>query len=166
MSAFIAWRFPIRHLFACCFVRVLMALFPCYLSIRIFCYVLFVPIFCSKIVLFPCHPVVDMSPCIHSLLTGWIFFRCFGMSVLSVLFYPVSISFWSSFFRQYILIYFFESNFLSSLLCCFSLFVQTYSSFFLCFIILTVITLPIRLIVILIALISSYYCYHCKLFYY
>ena len=65
MYAIITWRFPIWYFFLvllwvnrCVFspsvlLRVLLSL-----SIRLFCYVLFVPIFCSKIVLFPCHPVV------------------------------------------------------------------------------------------------------------
>ena len=43
-------------------------------------WVSFVSIFCSEIVLFPCHPVVGMSSCILLLLAGRIFFRCFGMS--------------------------------------------------------------------------------------
>ena len=40
--------------------RVFLTLFTCYLSIRLFCYILFVTIFCSKIVWFPCYPVVGI----------------------------------------------------------------------------------------------------------
>ena len=48
------------------FLQVLQTLFQWALSIRLFCYVLFVPIFCSKIVLFPCHPVGGICWNIHS----------------------------------------------------------------------------------------------------
>ena len=58
---------------------VLVTFFSCFLSIRLLCYVLFLPIFCSNIVLFPCHPTVGMSSCILPLL-GRIFCCCFGMS--------------------------------------------------------------------------------------
>ena len=58
---------------------------------------------CSKI-LFPCHSVVGMCSCILPLLAARIFFvEC---PVLSVLFYPVSFIFQSSFFRHYLLVYF------------------------------------------------------------
>ena len=82
------------------FLLLLVILFPYCLSIQLFCYVLFVPIFCCKIVLFPFRLVVVMSFWILSLLAGWIFFCCFGMSCFSVLFNPVSLSFYLSFFRQ------------------------------------------------------------------
>ena len=45
----------------------------CCSSIQLFCSVLSVPIFCSKIVLVPSHPVVGMSSCILLLLAGRIF---------------------------------------------------------------------------------------------
>ena len=45
----------------------------CCLSIRLFCYVLFVPIFFSKIVKFPCRQAVGMSSCILPLLAMRIF---------------------------------------------------------------------------------------------
>ena len=48
-------------------LRVLLTLFPCCLSIRLFCYAPFVPIFCSKIVLFPYNPVVGRCLCFHPL---------------------------------------------------------------------------------------------------
>ena len=51
----------------------LLTLFPCYLSIRLFYYALFVPIFCSEIVLFLCYPVVGMSSCILPLHASRIF---------------------------------------------------------------------------------------------
>ena len=54
--------------------------FPCCLSSRISCYLLSVPIFCSKIVLLPLHPVIGMYSCILPRLAGRIFIRSFGMS--------------------------------------------------------------------------------------
>ena len=49
-------------------------------SAFLFCSLLFIPIFSSKIVLFPCHPAVGMSLCILPQLTSGIFFRCFEMN--------------------------------------------------------------------------------------
>ena len=46
-----------------------------------------------KIVSFPCHPVVGMSSYNLPLLAGRIFFVVLECPVLSVLFYPISISF-------------------------------------------------------------------------
>ena len=54
--------------------------FPCYLSIQPFCYVLFITIFYSKIVLLPLHQVVCMSSCILLLVVGRILFIYFGLS--------------------------------------------------------------------------------------
>ena len=79
--------------------------FPFWLSIRLFCYVHFFPIFCSKIVLFPCHPVVSMSSCILPLHASRIFFVVLECSVLSALFDLVSISLLLSFFFQQLLVY-------------------------------------------------------------
>ena len=59
-------------------------LFPRSLSIWLFCYVRFVPIFYSKIVLCPCHLVVGMSSHILSLLAGRIFDFVLECPVLSV----------------------------------------------------------------------------------
>ena len=50
-------------------------------------------IFCSKIVLFPCYPVVGIYSCSFLLLAGRSFFVAFECHVLSVVFYLVSISF-------------------------------------------------------------------------
>ena len=63
-------------------LRVLLTLFPYCLIIRLFRYGPFVAIFFSKIVLFPCHPVVVMSLCILPQLASRISFRCFRMSCL------------------------------------------------------------------------------------
>ena len=72
MSVIMAWSFSIWY-FSVLFcvnrgvfspyglLRALITLFPCCLSIQIFCYYLSVPICCSKIVLLPSHPVVGMS---------------------------------------------------------------------------------------------------------
>ena len=51
--------------------RILVILFPRYLSIRSFCYVLFIPIFYSKIVLLPLHLIVGMSSCTLYQLVGY-----------------------------------------------------------------------------------------------
>ena len=56
------------------------SLFPDCISIWLFCYVLFVSLFCLRIVLLACHPVIGMSSCILLLIVGRIFFRCFGMT--------------------------------------------------------------------------------------
>ena len=93
--------------------------FACCLFIQLLCYVLLVDIFYSKIVRFLLYLVVGMSSYHLLQLVGRISFRCFGMSVLSILFYRFSISFKSSFFRQYFLFYFFKLYFF---LCCFFFF--------------------------------------------
>ena len=61
------------------FLRVIL-IFLCCLSIRLFCYVLMINIFCSKILWFLCHTVVGM--CLRNLpqFAGRMFFRCFRMS--------------------------------------------------------------------------------------
>ena len=87
MYAIMAWRFlsvaqsELRYIFGFG-VSSSPSLFPCCLSIRLFCYVPFVPMFCSKIVLFPYHPVVGMCWFIHPQFPGRIFFVffCGGMS--------------------------------------------------------------------------------------
>ena len=70
-----------------------------------FCYILFVPLFYSKIVLFPCNLVDGLCWCIHPPLAIGIFvvlvvLECF---VLFVLFYPLSISFKPSLLLVYFL---------------------------------------------------------------
>ena len=64
----------------CDLLRVFATLFPCCLSIRLFCYDLSVPIFCSKIILLPSHLVVGISSPILPLLARIIFFHRFGIS--------------------------------------------------------------------------------------
>ena len=83
-----AWCFPICYFFVFCSgpLWVLLNLFLCCLSIRIFCYDLFVPIFCSKVVLSPCHLVIGIFSLILLLLADRIFFHFFfDFLVLSVL---------------------------------------------------------------------------------
>ena len=58
---------------------VLSTLLQCCLPIRFFCYILYIPIFYSKIVLLPSYSVVGISSYLFPLLAGRIFFRCFGM---------------------------------------------------------------------------------------
>ena len=107
-------------------LRVLLTHFPCCLSIRLVFYVYFVPMLSRKIVLFPCHPVVGMSSWILPLLASRIFFVVLECPVLSVLFFPVSISFYSPFFHQYLLVYFLELYcFCFFYLCCLLLFFLT-----------------------------------------
>ena len=98
MYAIMVWRFPIWYFLMlfwvnrCVFspsvlLRVFLTLFPCCLSIRLFCYVLLVAIFCSKIVLLL---VVGMFSCHLPLLSGRIFFvvleRRFVLILLPYLF--------------------------------------------------------------------------------
>ena len=68
------------NIFALGFPRVLVTLFPCCLSIWLFLYVLYVPIFCSKIVLLPLHPVVGIFSWILPLFAEN--FCCFEMTRL------------------------------------------------------------------------------------
>ena len=75
-------------------LRVLVILCSCYLSIQLFYYVLSLPIFYSKIVFFPLHPVVSMSSYILYLLFSRIFLR--------YLLHRFSIPFKSPVFRQYL----------------------------------------------------------------
>ena len=56
-----------------------LSVFLCCLSVRLFCYVLFVPYFVPKL-LFHGYPIVDICLCIHSVLADNIFFVGFGMS--------------------------------------------------------------------------------------
>ena len=69
----------------------------------LFWYVLFVPICCSKIVLFPCHPAFGKSSCILPLPAGRIFLSLFW-NVLFYLYYFIlswylfSLSFFTSTF--------------------------------------------------------------------
>ena len=78
-------------------LQVLVIHFSCYLSIRFFYYVLSVSIFYSKIVLFPLHPVVDLS----TDFIGRIFFVILEELVLFALLDPLLESFESCFFHQY-----------------------------------------------------------------
>ena len=87
-----------RCIFAFFLLGDLLILFPWCLSIRLFYYVLFVPIFCSKIVLFPCHLVVGLSPCIIPLTCRLNFFVVLECTICHLectilTFYSVSISF-------------------------------------------------------------------------
>ena len=68
-------------------LRVLVALFPCYLSILLFYYILFVPILYSKVVLFPSRPFVGMSLCILPL-CRFLSLRVFGLLSSSLLLFP------------------------------------------------------------------------------
>ena len=54
-------------------------LFPCYRCVWLFCYIISVPIFCSKIVLLPLQLVVGMYSYAHHQLDGWFRFHYFGM---------------------------------------------------------------------------------------
>ena len=100
MYAVIARCFLIWYFFECCFERI-----DVYFSLRSFfdsLYFFFfvinpfgfsVPLFYSKLVLLPLHPVVGMFSCIFPRHAGRIFFVNLECSVLSALFDPVSISF-------------------------------------------------------------------------
>ena len=100
--------------------------YPFCLSIRLIYYVVFVPLFCCQIVLFPCHPVVGMSSGIPSLQSGRIFIHCFEMSCFVSLqsrylfrLSPLATTF-----------HFISSCCIVCFNCCVSLFVPTYSIVF------------------------------------
>ena len=86
MYATLPWRFTLlsvalgesRSSFLLSLFWVL-TIFPCCLSNRLFCNILFVPIF-SKIILLPCYTVVEMCSCIYPLFSERILFQLFGMS--------------------------------------------------------------------------------------
>ena len=94
--------------------RVLLNLLLCCLSIRLFCYVLLVSIFCSKIVQLLLNQVVGMFSCHLLQFVGWIFFRYFGMSsfvCIVILFDSISLIFLlspvlSGLFHQVVLLLF------------------------------------------------------------
>ena len=67
-----------------------------------------VAIFLSKIVRFLLHPVVGMFSRHVLLFVGRIFFRCLLMSCFVCIVLPFVDIFSSSFFRQYVLVYFFK----------------------------------------------------------
>ena len=138
--AAMAWLCPICvflvlfwvNLCVCSFSVLLrhLALFPCCLLIRLFCYVLLVAIFYSKIVYLPLYPALGMSSYQLLLLFSRISLVVLKCHVLSVLFYPVSISFKSSFFLSPVLSGLFPQVLLSFFLCCFFFFVLTGFSVF------------------------------------
>ena len=104
------------------------------LSFQLFCYVVYVPLFCSGSILLSYHLVVGMCLCILLLLVKIIFVNSFGMSyfvciVLSCL--DIFLVFFL--FCQCLLIYFLDLYCLFYLYCffrfvttCFSVFPQSY----------------------------------------
>ena len=117
MYAIMAWSFPVWY-FSECYsdqFQILDSLFLYYLSIRSFCYILFIPIFYSQIVLFPLHLVVGISP---NLLVEFSFVisECL---ILFLLLDPVSVTFKSPFFRN--IFWFFFSSYLVRLVSSFIL---------------------------------------------
>ena len=70
--------------------------------------------YCSKIDLFPWHPVVLVDVFLYY--PSYLLVEFFPFLFCHVLIYPVSISFWSSFFRHYFLVYFIELFVLFALL--------------------------------------------------
>ena len=71
---------------------VLLTLFSCCWSIRLFCYALFDTLFCSKIVFFPFYLVFGICWCIHTYLLIEIFSLYWNV-LISLLFYPIKVSF-------------------------------------------------------------------------
>ena len=65
----------------------------CYLSIQLFCYVLLVAIFYSKIVQLLLDPVVNMFSCHLPQLVGRIFLCCFWMSCFVCIVLPIVVFF-------------------------------------------------------------------------
>ena len=97
-------------------LQVILTLSPCSLSIRLFCYVLLVAIFYSKIVQLLLHLIVGMFLCHLLQFVGRVFFRCFGMSCFVCIIFPfleiflILLSFASTFWfisSTYILFFFF-----------------------------------------------------------
>ena len=107
--------FPFCYIFKCClqpvgvyvhwgtFFENLQLCFHVVYPYGFFCDDLSAPIFCSKILPLS-HLVVDMASSILPLIVGRIFFVVLERPVLSKLFGFVSVSFSSSFFRQYMLV--------------------------------------------------------------
>ena len=104
--ATMVWRFPIRYFFSMllwtsqvvfllpglnCFLAIL---FPCYLSIRYFGYVLSVPYVTLKLYFYPLLPVVVLFSCILHLHVGRIFFRQFWSSCFVLIFWTCLCIFW------------------------------------------------------------------------
>ena len=89
-----------------------------------------------KIVRFLLHPFVDMFYCHLLPVVDIMLFVVLACPILSVLFYPLSISLLSSFFRLYFLVYFLKL-YCYFFLCCFSFLYQRIPASFFCFIILT-----------------------------
>ena len=86
-------------------LRVLLTLWACCLSIRVFCYVLLVAIFYSRIVQFLLHPVVSMCSYHLPQLVNRIFFRSFGVFCFACIALPF-VDIFLIFYRQYFLVYF------------------------------------------------------------
>ena len=69
------------------FFQVLVILSSCYLSNRLFCYILSVPKIYSWIVLLPLPPVAGMSSWSFHLVVSWIIFCYFGKVLFFFLFF-------------------------------------------------------------------------------
>ena len=130
--------FPIFVLY-----RVILTISPCCLSIRLFCYVLFVAVFYSRIVQFLLHPVVGTCSFYLIQLVSRIHFRFFGIfcfvyinSTFGDIFF---IFFWwpvfSDIFPQVVLLFFLVLLFfggphhVSALFLCFIVFLHLYFEF-------------------------------------
>ena len=111
-------------------LRVVLILLSYYLSIRVF-FVMFcrLPYFSLKLPDFSCIRLLVCFPVISLHLLVEFLFVVLELPLLSVFFYPLSISFKYSYFHQYILVYFFILYCDFSLRCLF-LFVSTCSSNF------------------------------------
>ena len=104
--------------------------FSCYLFNRPFYYVLSVPIFYSKIILLPLHPVVGLSSCILNLLVGRIFFSYFGISCFICIVWPCPGIFWVSLLLPISFDSSLKLNSQTCLLYCFGLFIPEYPRMF------------------------------------
>ena len=91
--------------------RVFAILFPCYLSIRSFCYVFLFPYLTPKLFCFHCIQLLVCPRAVSTYLLVEFSFFILKCLVLIVLLDPVSVSFKSPFFRQYLLFYLFKFHF-------------------------------------------------------
>ena len=111
MYPIMTWCFLIRYIFWMLLhviqgissprglLRVCVIVFPCYLSIQPFWYVLSIPIYNSKIILLSLHPVVCMSSRMRMLVRFSLFWKhmfrlnCLNLSWYHLSLFPLQISF-------------------------------------------------------------------------
>ena len=104
----------------------LLVIFSCYLSIRLLFYVFLSLYFTLKFFLLPLNRLLGLSSSILHQLHGRVSFVILEFPVSVILLDPVPVSFESSLFCQYLLVYLFQSYVYACLLFCFRLFILIY----------------------------------------